>query len=115
MGRWLRCCWRRWELMGRKKPWAASGTWVRLADVVGRLWCPRLPATLMPPRRAGLAWDHLFWLPEVAVAMDEGRDGGRPGSPAGPVMPSTRLPVELRFCSVGVMAMVSLLLLLPAL
>jgi hypothetical protein len=38
--------------------------------------------------------------------MDEGREGGRPGSPAGPVMPSTRLPVELRFCSEGVMAIV---------
>lgn len=59
-----------------------------------------------PPRRAGLAPDHRFWLPEFAVVMDEGRDGGRPGSPAGPVMPSTRLPVELRFCSEGVMAMV---------
>ena len=59
-----------------------------------------------PPRRAGLACDHRFWLPECAVVMDEGRDGGRPGSPAGPVMPNTRLPVEERFCSVGVMAMV---------
>jgi hypothetical protein len=57
-----------------------------------------------PPRRCGP--DHLFWLPELAVVMDEGRDGGRPGSPVGPVMPNTRLPVELRFCSDGVMAMV---------
>lgn len=94
----MRCCWSRCELMGRKKPWAASGTCVRLADVVGRLW---LPEALMllgtpPPRRGGLACDHLFWLPECAVAMDEGREGGRPGSPGGPVTPSTRLPVGLR-------------------
>lgn len=59
-----------------------------------------------PPRRDGLAPDHRFWLPELAVAMDEGREGGRPGSPGGPVTPSTRPPVELRFCSV-VMAAVS--------
>jgi hypothetical protein len=63
------------------------------------LWTP-------PPRRARLACDHLFWLPEFAVAMDEGREGGSPGSPAGPVMPSTRLPVELCFCSDVVMAVV---------
>lgn len=30
--------------------------------------------------------------------MDEGREGGRPGSPAGPVMPRTRLLVDMRFC-----------------
>lgn len=52
-----------------------------------------------------LGWDHRFWLPECAVVMDEGRDGGSPGSPAGPVKPRMRLPVEERFCSVGVMAM----------
>lgn len=40
------------------------------------------------------------------MVMDEGRDGGRPGSPVGPVTPKTRLPVEERFCSVGVIAMV---------
>jgi len=33
--------------------------------------------------------------------MDEGRDGGSPASPGGPVMPKTRLPAELRFCVVG--------------
>lgn len=33
--------------------------------------------------------------------MDDGREGGRPGSPGGPVIPSTRLPAELRFCDVG--------------
>lgn len=33
--------------------------------------------------------------------MDEGRDGGRPASPAGPVMPSTRLLDELLFCNAG--------------
>ena len=37
--------------------------------------------------------------------MDEGRDGGRPGSPAGPVMPMMRAPVEL-FGSGVVMAAV---------
>ena len=36
--------------------------------------------------------------------MDEGLEGGKPASPAGPVMPSTRLPVELRFGSDVVMA-----------
>ena len=113
MGRWLRCCWRRCELMGRKNPWAASGTCVLLVAVVGRL-APRLPATLMPaPRRGAVGCDHRPWLPECAVATDDGREGGSDGSPTGPVMPSTRLPVELRFCSDGVMAMVSLLL--PAL
>jgi hypothetical protein len=65
-----------------------------------------MPLCTPPPRRAGLACDHLFWLPEFAVAIDDGREGGRPGSPVGPVMPSTRLPVELRFCSAAVMAMV---------
>jgi hypothetical protein len=33
--------------------------------------------------------------------MDDGRDGGRPGSPAGPVMPSMRLLAELRFDELG--------------
>lgn len=36
--------------------------------------------------------------------MDDGRDGGRPGSPGGPVTPSTRLPAELCFCSGVAMA-----------
>lgn len=89
--------------MGRKKPWAASGTWVLLAAVVGRL-CPKLPATLTPPPRRGAAGcDHRPWLPEFAVATEDGREGGSDGSPTGPVMPSTRLPVELRFCSIVVM------------
>ena len=96
--------------MGRKKPWAAKGTCVLLAAVVGRLRGARLPATLLAlgaptPRRGGPIWDHLGWLPELAVAMDEGRDGGRPGSPVGPVMPMMRAPVEL-FASGVVMAAV---------
>lgn len=93
--------------MGRKKPAAARGTWVLLAEVVGRLCPPILPATLAvpaplwmpppPPRRDdGGACDHLRFVPDCAVPMEEGREGGRPGSPAGPVMPRMRLPAELR-------------------
>ena len=51
------------------------------------LWSP----PLLPP-----GCDHLFWLPEWAVAIDEGREGGRPDSPVGPVMPNT----EVRFSGV---------------
>ena len=54
LGRWVRCCCRRCELIGRKKPWAASGTWVLLAPVVGRLWRPRLLEALSPLLRGGL-------------------------------------------------------------
>jgi hypothetical protein len=95
--------------MGRKKPCAARGTCVRLAAVVGLLWGPRLPDTLTPLcTPASLRFsvrDHRFWLPECAVAIDEGRDGGKPASPAGPVRPSTRLPPdELRVWSGVVMA-----------
>jgi hypothetical protein len=95
--------------MGRKKPCAASGTCVLLAAVVGLLGAPRLPDTLMPlcipaPGLRPCVCDHRFWLPEFAVAMDEGREGGKPASPGGPVTPSTRLPLESRFCSGVVMA-----------
>lgn len=104
VGRWLRCCCKRCELIGRKKPAAARGTWVLLAEVVGRLCPPMLPEMLeaptalckFPPRREdGGACDHRRWFPDcVVVAMDDGRDGGRPGSPGGPVVAATRLPVE---------------------
>jgi hypothetical protein len=104
----LRCCCRRCELMGRKKPCAASGTCVLLAAVVGLLWGPRLPDALRPlctpPSLRFSVRDQRFWLPECAVAIDEGREGGRPASPAGPVRPSTRLPLELRVWSGVVMA-----------
>lgn len=78
--------------MGLKKPWAASGTWVLLVDVVGRLPDALMPLCTPPVLRPSVR-DHLFWLPvpECAVAMDDGREGGRPVSPVGPVMPSTRL------------------------
>jgi hypothetical protein len=85
--------------MGRKKPAAASGTWVLLAAVVGRLWGPVLPATLaapatlcMPPLRHRAGSRDCVVV--VVVAMDVGREGGRPGSPTGPVMPEMRLPAE---------------------
>jgi hypothetical protein len=65
-----------------------------------------MPLCTPPAARRVSVRDHLFWLPEFAVAMDDGRDGGRPASPAGPVTPSTRLPLELRVWSGVVMAKV---------
>lgn len=52
------------------------------------LAAPVLPATLGgTPRREGAACDHAP-REEWPVAADDGREGGRPASPGGPVMPA---------------------------
>lgn len=66
-----------------------DGTWVLLEDVGGRLLAaPVLPATLLCIRL------------DFSVAAEEGRDGGSPGSPTGPVKPCT-LPSKLVGCRLG--------------
>lgn len=52
------------------------------------LAAPVLPATLGgTPRREGAACDHPP-LEECPVAAEDGRDGGNPASPTGPVTPA---------------------------
>lgn len=52
------------------------------------LAAPVLPATLGgTPRREGAACDHPP-RDEWPVAADDGREGGRPASPVGPVVPA---------------------------
>jgi len=104
--RWLlRCACSLWELIGCKKACdVRDGTWVLLAEVGGRvLAAPTLPATLPAPIPAvhrefpleGEACDHAPGFddrPVATLAVDEGRDGGSPGSPTGPVRLCTRPP-----------------------
>lgn len=99
LGRCPRCACSLCELIGRKKACEVrEGTCVRLATLGERaLPAPLLPATLggPTPKPALRRWDGVCDVSDLrfddwAVPMEDGREGGRAGSPTGPVRPGTR-------------------------